>query len=366
MRYGKISIWQAAFLAFICRVYRIITYTPIFGKDTEILATVLGEALSCVGTLILCIPIFLLFQKRKNHEDIISMCYQVSPIFGGACHVLFLFCMFAALLNTLVHFQFFMTNAVFPEAPQILFIGTMLLAAAYAAWMGLEGIARANTIIVILFFVSFLFILISCLEHTQWVNLRPIFSDPVQTVIREAWIEVSRNIETIVLMLFFTNLNSSGESKTLWIYWIFSSVVLVAVSLITAMILGDYEFRQVFPFFGIASIIDMGTIRRFDAIHMVIWTLVAFIRTSVYLLLCNVLVKRFLPDRFHPFVLPILIVISFLSSWMLSQKLIFIQIVYTFFDYGVLTFLLTAVIPLIVWISQKRKHSDRLKSEGNQ
>ena len=111
-------------------------------------------------------------------------------------------------------------------------------------------------------------------------------------------------MELIVFMMVVPNIKGK-TIRTLIGYTITISALICLVSFLVTAVLGEFIFRQLFPFYMIASVVENNVIRRFDAIHMILWVITAFLRTSLFLLTAEQLLKRVVSyhigkwSRFH-------------------------------------------------------------------
>ncbi|SCH07171.1 spore germination protein (amino acid permease) [uncultured Ruminococcus sp.] len=351
VEYGKVSTAQIIMTLLVCKVFTVITYTPVYTDKSEITAVFLGGACSTFILLAAAVPIILLM--RKTNEDVVSLSYRIHPVFGKAVFLLLFASTMVVSINTLVHFQFFMVNAVFPNVNAWIIVVTMFLAAFYAVFMGMEGLFRTGAIVCLLLALFLVTIGFTLYDRIDLLNLKPLMYDPVKSVLSVAWQDTSKNMELLLFMLLIPN--AKGKmSRSVVIYVLATSAMLCLISFLVATVLGEFTFRQIFPFYMIASVVDVEIIRRFDAIHMTIWVLTAFLRTSIFMLAANSLLHRVLPHRLAKWSLPAVGALILGFSLFLSSKLQYNNMIYQFFETGIPLVVLTIILPIILLLFHRK------------
>lgn len=359
----KISASQAVILLFLCRMFGSITYSPSFTNTMEGTAILLADLIAVFCTLITLIPLFLLFRKKPELRPL-GESLSINGVFGKiiCCYLLLL--MILAAADTVSHFTFFMKNAVFPDASSLLLTTTFLLACLYGACMGLEGLSRSAGIVFFFFLLSTLFILLSARENIDFINLKPLVHTKWSDIADMVLHNLSHNTEYILLFLLYPHVKGRFLSVSLG-FWAASSIGILFIGTVTVLILGDFTAKQLFPFYTVASIVNMGVLQRLDSIHMFLWVLVAYIRASLYLAVAGLLLKSLFSGKafseksaFYAPVLPAIAVWGI--CFFLSKSLHPFESLFS----TLLPVLLTIIIlPLILLIHLYRKKPSCRKGE---
>lgn len=351
----KISSSQAVILLFLCRMFATVTYSPMNGENADVTAILLGDFLATFATGIVMIPLFLYFKKR-NVQNLLDECYRISKGFGIAVGIYCFLMVFLVLVDTVSHFENFMTNAIFPDTSSAIIIITFLIACCYGAWMGLEGIARASSIIFVFFLVSLCFIFTAAWSSIEWVNLQPLTRDhPVRQVLQSMLENISLNTEFIILVFIYPKIKGSFFNISIW-YLIISGIILSAVGITTVLILGQFTLKQVFPFYTIASIIETKIVQRFDAVHMALWVLVSYVRVTVYLIVAGKLLPRIFSPRLEKWVfIPITVCIG-LGAYGVSLQVGPQSMVHRFLTMTALVLIIMVIIPILLFIFGKKQN----------
>ncbi len=363
VQYGKVSSMQIVLTLVVCKLFAVITYTPVYTEKAEITAVFLGGVVSTLILLAAATPVILLF--RKTQDDILTLSYRLNPGFGFIVFILLLIGVLAAAVDTMVDFQFFMVNAVFPDASRFIILITLMIAAFYASLMGLEGIARTGTILFLIVLIALVTIAFTLHNRINLLNLKPVLYEPVKSILSVAWQDTARNMELLIFMMVVPNIKGKA-AKSLLGYILLISVLLCTISFLVATVLGEFTFRQIFPFYMIASVVDSKIIRRFDAIHMTLWVITAFLRTSLFLLTATSLLKRVLPYHIGKWSCLFSSVVILVAAGFLSGDLQSSNLLYDFIGKGYPFVILIVLLPIILLLNLKRISPSASKNREQQ
>lgn len=351
----KISGSQAIILLLLCRMFYTVFFTPSYAQDIEVSAILVGDLIALLVSLILLIPLLILFGKRGQCNDLILECWGMSPAFGMAVVIYDTALLVMVIIATASRFQTFITNVVFPQTTALVILITFFIACIYAAAMGLEGVARAASIIFVLFLLSLGMILLFSGDKIEWVNLRPFHEKPVESLWKSISANISKNMEFVILILIYPKVKGTFWKISIS-YLAISGIIIALAGGVTILVLGEFTVKQLFPFYTVASIIENKIIQRMDALHMSLWVLISFIRVTVYLLMASDLIKKLLPEKQKHFSLPIISFLGFTGSYLLTVIGDNSEKYYRVFQNIIPVFLAVTVIPTIVLIGKRRKH----------
>lgn len=351
----KISAAQAIILLFLCRMFGSITYSPSFTNTMEGSAILLADLIAVGCTLLSLIPMLILFYKNPDLRPI-EESLSISKPFGLIVCWYLIVVMILAILDTITHFSFFMTNAIFPDTPSVIITTSLLIACVYGAYMGLEGLSRAAGIIFFFFLLSTLFIFVSAWKNIHFINLKPIIHTSSRDILSLIIESVSHNTEYVLLLLLYPYAKGKVFSVPLG-FFIASSAGILLIGTVTILILGDFTAKQMFPFYTVASVVDMGVIQRFDSIHMFLWVLVAYVRSSLYLIVAKSLLRKALPHKLHPFAPLFPAVIVWLITTFVLTNFESIDLLENTFIIGFPVLTGAVILPVILLIHVLRKKS---------
>jgi spore germination protein KB len=174
----------------------------------------------------------------------------------------------------------FYTVAITPRTPIGLFLIAILILAAYAVRSGLEVLARTNqAFLVIMIPIG---IIASILTHKDkdFRNFLPILDNGLDTVLLGTLSITSVYSSFFVLSMVFANVSSTKSLKK---YSVVTMLLLVAMFIgpvtgVIAVAAGLY-----FPTFQLLRDIEIGELQRLDIIGVMLWSLGAFSKVSLFL-----------------------------------------------------------------------------------
>ena len=350
----RISGAQATILLLLCRMFYTVFFSPNYAQDTEVSAILVGDLIAIAVSLLMLVPLLLLFRKQDGRNDLLLECWGMSKAFGTIVILYYTLLLLMVIVGTAARFQTFMTNVVFPNAAALVILLTFFIACTYAAVMGLEGVARVASIIFVLFLVSLGMILLFSGDKIQWVNLRPFHEEPISVLWQAVSANISKNMEFVVLILIYPKVKGRFWKISLS-YLAVSGLIIALVGGVTILVLGEFTMKQLFPFYTVASIIENKIIQRMDAIHMSLWVLLSFVRVTVYLLLGSELIGRLLPEKKKGFSMPVMSLLAFAGSCLVVITGNNAEKYYRILQSPIPIFLAMMVIPLIVLIGRRRK-----------
>ena len=365
MEKNKIGIAQMMLLLFLSRVFTALTYFPGMNNPVSGTAMLFGQILGYGVVLLLFLP--LLWMLKRYPERSLAMNLQAVSR-RGSVPVNLIYLAFVILLaaNTLAHFQFFMTNAIFQEASAWAIIIPMMIVAVYAAHVGIEGICRSGFLLFCAFIIAFLFIMFSSIPEIKLTNLKPMEENALSQILRGAYGVVSRSVEILMLYLLLPYLKKGKLGAGVTGFAVLSFVVFELIAFFLLAVLGDFAKSQTFPFYTLASMAGISIFQRMDALYMGIWVFVAFIRLALLLFIAGDLLALILPprknvERKRGFCLGMISVLVFALAIPLCYDMKLLNGCYQLLYTGLLVLTLVLVIPVITLIilKIKSKRSER-------
>ncbi len=297
MEKNQISTAQVIFLLFLSRLFTSLTYYPDISRPVSGTATLYSYGIGALVELLLFLPI-LVMAKRFPLRSIGMNLRAALGRFGGLAVWLYYLYLVLLAAHTLAHFQFFMTNAVFPNGSVWIIILPMLAVSMYAAHIGIEGIARSGFLIFIGFLIAFCFIIFSSLSDVEWGNIYPIQGDAIKELTVGSYGITVRTTEPVLLAFLLPYLNDK-PTKAAFGFVLLSTVILFVSGFFILTVLGSFSYSQTFPFYALATLSEVSTFQRMDALYMGIWVLVGFVKLSVLLIVAKDLFILLFPDRFR-------------------------------------------------------------------
>lgn len=348
-----ISVGQAVMLISTSRIFTIMTHAQTFGEQTEPLAKMLGSLTSIIWLILAMLPAILLY-KKYNGVNLLEIVYDKSQLCGFLLTLAFLYITIATMVTGVVGFEYFLSNAVYPQASAVVVITSLTIVCLICASFGLQGIARAGTFIFALFILAFVFITATSIGSINMLNVKPILENPVQAVFDYSIEFSSRGRGLVVLMLLFPTIKGSKTKATLWVIVLTSGIAFVMNFLVIG-VLGEYGATQTFPYFALNSVIEILILQRLDALHMMTWALMSFIHFSVFGCVSMDLLKSILPKSLEKFsgVMLFIVILVIAIPQAFNGSIISNSSIET----GVLLLLLLFVLPIVLLILPKKEGS---------
>ena len=286
---------QLVLLLTVFRVFDLLTYSPNLG-GAENGATVLVAFLPALLLLAFVMLPAGLLMARFGGSDVISCAMHLSKPVGKVLAAVL--CLFLVLLagDTVSNFEFLLSTAIYPGTQPWFFILTLLLVCTYAAYLGLEPVARVNTALFFVLAVSVLFLAVAILPSADMVYLQ----NPFYGGSAPFWRRVVRmcfgNIDVIAWLVVTPHLRGV-PAKAFGGWLLATAVASEALILLLTLGLGDYAGAQAFPFLSLASVAEWSVFQRLDSLHITLWTFLAFVKVAALLFLAAQCLGYLLPVK---------------------------------------------------------------------
>ncbi len=221
-------------------------------------------------------------------------------------------------INTVIVREFgeLLLTGFMPETPLVVFIGTIIVVAAYGAWAGPEVLARVNDFIlpVILFLLGVsLFLLVN---QANLAALLPLAEEPAG-IVRGALASAVFFSEVIILAMLIPSLNLRSEAARAGVLGVLvAGFSLMAVTVFATMVFGGERVANLtFPYLALTRIVSVrGIVERVEFLALGIWVLGGFVKISVFYYAAALASSQWLGLReYRSTVVPIGLAIGFLS-----------------------------------------------------
>lgn len=192
------------------------------------------------------------------------------------------------------------TVALFAEFLQIKFADTVLpaaaaiivcAAAAYCAWGGIEGLARAGTVVFWLFAVLVAAMAVVNEGRPEALNLRPFAEGDGQRMF-SYFIESLSSAWWLPMLAVLGGYLRSGAAKAAYGFLALKFIIIEALILLITLILWRYVDVLSYPILALGAYAKSDFIQRFDAINMFVWAINCVIVCGVYVLIASRPSKR--------------------------------------------------------------------------
>lgn len=347
----KITVAQIVILVSTSRIFTIMTHAQNMNEITDPLAKIFGSLLAILILIILMTPSLLLY-KKYNNINIIDIINNKSRICGIIVTIGFIYLTTTTMITGVVGFEYFLSNAVYPQASATTVITSLTIVCLICASYGLQGIARAGTFIFVIFTLAFIFIISTSTGEINMLNIKPILENPVQQSVEYSIEFASRGRGLVVLLLLYPRLQGSKTQATLLTIFI-TSIVSCIMNFLVIGVLGEYGATQTFPYFALNSVIEIPILQRLDAMHMMTWALMSFVHFSLFGCVTIEMIQTLLPKAIRKFSVIILFVVILVVSIPLSYTG---SIIYnTNVESRLLLILLLFILPIMLLTVTKKE-----------
>lgn len=351
----KISGAQAVTLLFLSQAFNTMNDIPAFHDVPDGMSQLWGAGIALLIQLAALAPALLL-ERRYPGQNAILVGYGRGRPLGTALAALYAAALFVQLAGSLTGFEYFLTNAVYPDASILLIVLTMCATCFWASRRGLQGLARSGTFICAFFLVSLVCIAGGTLNSVDLLHLRPDLTDPVGNAFRAGLSIVARSSELYLLPLLLPHIRGGRIACALGLV-LSGCLFRLAASFLITTVLGEFGWNQAFPYYTLASVSDLSIFQRLDALHMAIWTFIAFVRLTLLIQVVDRCLKMAFPLRTHPFLLPALFVLTAAGAVWLGLSTELIEPLNS--NRGIVVLALTAGVPLLLLLLPARRRKTK-------
>lgn len=350
----KISNGQTIALLFLCSAFSTMNYVPALFQLNNIPAILIANIIGTFLKILLIIP-FLMLTKKYGGQNILSICYDKCKWLSYCIAFIYAFSSLADIIGNTFSFNLFMVNIIYPSASSITIIGTFLAACLLCAHYGIEGLARASTIIFILFILGIISIGLFSIPSINLLNIKPILDNPIKTIF-EALLQIIIYDRVLVLLLFIAPKSNKHIKGSSIATILFSSILLELINFLIITVLGEFAYEQTFPFFTLATLVETPIFQRLDSIHMLLWIFISFIKITTSMIILKYCLTNLLPHKLHRYcMIPLMGIAGSVSLYLSTRSEYFVSD--KSFN-ALLVIFLILIIPLIVYLLPSKRKRD--------
>ena len=349
----KVSAGQIFCMLFVSRIVLMLTYSAGSMELTWGVDYLLVMLTYMAANFLTAIPIFVLCFRNPGMNVI--ECAQKA--FGrGAIAVAVIYGLFFLYISArdVGRFNLFVTSVLNPHVPVFLFSLLVIVAACYAAGLGVEAVLRTSTVIAAILVLSLLFIIIALIPQLDLLGMDPIHVTSVSDFLRSAFRGISHTPEPLALLLLIP-LAKGKVGKGFIIWNIVTAAVMLLLSFLVYGVLGIYTTQLAFPFYSAATVAELGIFQRMDAVFTAIWMGGAFIKTTFTLLLAVTCFQHVFGKKYKTLLIWLGGLIMVGASVLFSEDIQSALVKNFATAEGILVLVLMVVIPLILLIAGRKK-----------
>lgn len=336
---------QLLLLLFMCRVFTLMTFVP-FARDGEGLSLRLtAAAVSAAVQAALLIPVVLL---RRSVTGALLEKNKVCGIIAAALYLLF-FLFYT--VNSLLHFQDFLSDRFFPTADSTLWIAVLLIICVYCACLGTEALGRSAAL---LFWIFAAALAVMCISSAGEAEASNIYLEKFTagSLFSAVLNDLSRNGEICAIAFLAGRVR---DKLRCGVYGLLASKLLLseAVMLLIAAVLGGFASLTDYPFLALGTFGSAEFIQRGDSLYLIVWTVTAVINIALFLHISAELLGEVFPKLKFRTSAAAVMVFGILLLFTVGNASF--SGVYELLCSGWAVILLAGVIPLAVLAISKRK-----------
>lgn len=338
---NKIAPFSIFCLLFVGRVSLSLTYIQSVSANVLAGDMLISIVLAMAFSVILALPVIFCCKKNKNPFDIkwLGILYALYFVFTAAVNV--------------SRFAYFASTTLNPDARAWMFGLIMVLAATYAAYLGIEGIARFSSFALIFFMIAALSVIFCNLYDFNEINLYPVIVNKPVTIAKNTFLLTTNSIEIIMFLCLTKRVN--GNAVKQMVFSILASFLTLFILIyILLAVMGDSASMKPFPLFTFFQLARIGNIERIDAFQISFWLFAVFLKVGLLIYCASISVKA-LKQKNKCIVFGLA---TFIIALVLSKTIIAVGI--SPLILGVVFLVFSVLIPLLTLIFKKRNRGDEL------
>ena len=275
----RISAGQLFSILFVNQSVIMLTHNTLLGGGENMVDNILSALLALVLNFVLILPLYFL-HRRNPQENVLETGERLVGKPGAILLAVFYGLYFMAIDSYyLSFFQIFLNNIMEPLMPVWLVALAFVAVVCYAAYLGIEAIARIAGFALAIILIGMVWIGVALLPKIQWINYDPfLYNGPKQLFTGTAlFLARSTGFSTMALLLP----RVSGKKKLKFCIWN-TGIYCLMIFLLLGMVGvgGSYLKNQLFPVYTAASLADAGVLERLDVVFITIWVAGPFIQMS--------------------------------------------------------------------------------------
>lgn len=349
MSHTKISSAQFFVAMFVSRVVVTIALNAHYTGGENLLDNIISNLLAMALSLLIALPIWLALGREHSASvpelamsslgragGLIPLCYGLYFVLAGG--------------TSLALFQIFLMDTVNPGFSAALVVTALLAVALYGAVRGLETVARCAVCVfaALLLGCGLVFAMVSA--RFQWGNLEPLFYNGFGQTRQGVTLFLARTSLFADMAVLLPQVK--GRKKLGFVGWMLGTALFMgSLIFLLAGCLGRYAYTQNFPVYVLASLSEVRSLQRLDAVFTGIWMMGLITKLAFDLYACRVCFTA-LTQRKEPkpalwlTALAILLLALFtaqsraMQDFLLDTDFLFLC-----------TILSGALLPLIVWLA---------------
>lgn len=282
----NVSAVQFFIAMFVSRVVATIALNARFTGGESMLDNTVSCLISMALGFLVALPIWAL-QGRYPEK---SVGEAALAVFGkGGRLVPLCYLLYFILVNgaSLALFEIFLLDTVNPDFSAFFVVAALLAVGAYAAVRGLETAARAAVCVFVILLAGCILVFGIVASRFDPENLEPLFYNGFSQTIRGTVLFLARTSIFADMAVLLPRVR--GKKKRGFACWAGGVALFVCLLLVLLVgCLGRYAYTQNFPVYTLASITEVRSLQRLDAVFIGIWMMGLIVKLGFDLYACRV------------------------------------------------------------------------------
>lgn len=249
------------------------------GRDgwmTELIALFFGVVVAMVATSL---------GLRFPDKTIIQYsCDIFGKYFGKLVGLAYMFFFVESTAVIVREFGSFVVISYLPRTPAAVFIGIIVVLAAYAVRSGFEVIARMNQFVLLLIMVSIAGIFGLIIREFHPEHLFPVLEKGIKPVLRGGLTPSAWRGEVFMLLMFIPYLNRYQKARAAALKSVLILTVVLLLDIIICIGVFEVQVAQfVFPVYNLAYYVGVaGFIERIESVVLALWVSGVTVKVAIW------------------------------------------------------------------------------------
>lgn len=297
-----------------------LTY-PRYVSRSAYEAAWMEPVLSGALTLVLFLLVESLMRRFFRNLDIVEVCKEMFGRVGaGLFAVIFAAYFLCSTAAVVREFTENVVSTVLPATPILLVGGVFMVAVAYIAYAGIEGICRTAFIVLPILLIGLIGVCLATMNWWHTSYLLPLWGTGVNHILAGSFEYSSIFANVLLLTIIYPHAHNTNDMRRIGIVSIVvSTLLLVALMLTYHMVFSANETgKSSFALYRLARMIHLGPFfQRLESVFIFLWVTAATVRMAVTLWCATYLIgKAFGWPTYRPGI-PAMALISFaMGMWL--------------------------------------------------
>lgn len=263
------------------KLFTLITQQNSGGVNRSFYDDIFMTALS--GLFLLIFAYILYFMTRDSYDLITLMHFNFAP-FKSFNYLLLLVYMLYLAASSAVQFLQFCTEAIYTKPDFFPLAILLVVLVCYSLLTGFSPLSKCGVIIMSLFLLFTLYLTLVLLPNIQLQNTYTPVTMTAGEIFKDSLFSVTQNFELFLLLIF---VKDTKKTKKAYVSWVkYAVLLMLLLTVLLHLSLGAMLSGQQYPYYTLAIVSSsVSAFRRLDAVFMVLWVFVSFVRVS-FITLC--------------------------------------------------------------------------------